>query len=49
MEKLKKRDIKRYRKEMKKIKKEECGPGVQVQPAPTRNPEEIKKRQSDKF
>ena len=48
MEQLKKRDIKRYRKEMRKIKKA-LGPGVQVQPKPIRQPEEIKEIKSKKF
>jgi len=33
---LKKRDIKRYRKELKKIKREKFGPGVQTHPKPIR-------------
>ena len=48
MDQLKKRDIKRYRKEMRKIKKA-MGPGVQVQPKPIREPEAIKEIKAQKF
>ena len=56
MELLKKRDIKRYRKEMRKIKKEvkekkreESGIPVVAQPKPIRAPEEIKELKEMKF
>ena len=47
MSNLKKRDIKKYRKECRKIKRElreaqGLPVGVQVQPPPTRTPDEIK-------
>lgn len=56
MELLKKRDIKRYRKEMRKIKKdvkakkrEESGLPLIAQPKPIRAPEEIKEIKEKKF
>ena len=52
MEALKKRDIKRYRKEMRKIKKElraKRGEPVIDQPKPTRSLEEITELKQKKF
>ena len=54
MELLKKRDIKRYRKEMRRIKRElrekqGLSVGVQVQPKPIRAPEEIKQIKTEMF
>jgi mRNA-degrading endonuclease RelE of RelBE toxin-antitoxin system len=52
MESLKKRDIKRYRKEMKKIKKDiraKRGEPVIDQPKPIRTPEEITVKKQTMF